>query len=51
VDDHRGGGLEVAAFGPVEGHEEPQPSLEPDTIDNLAHPTTCNLVIMVRGNY
>jgi hypothetical protein len=50
VDGHRGG-LEEAAFGPVEGHEEPQPSLEPDTIDNLAHPTTCILVVMVRGNY
>jgi hypothetical protein len=25
--------------------------LEPDTIDNLAQPTICNLVIMVGGSY
>jgi hypothetical protein len=25
--------------------------LEPDTIDNLAHPTTCIIVVMVEGNY
>jgi hypothetical protein len=28
-----------------------QQSLEPDTIDNLAHPTTCILVVVVEGNY
>jgi hypothetical protein len=25
--------------------------LEPDTIDNFAQPTTCNLVVMVRESY
>jgi hypothetical protein len=39
VDEHRGG-LEVAASRPIEGHEEPLPSLELDKIDNLSQPTT-----------
>jgi hypothetical protein len=25
--------------------------LEPDNIDNLAHPTTCNLIVLVGGGY
>jgi hypothetical protein len=36
---------------PVKGYEQPLPSLEPDTIDNLAQPTTCSLVVMVRESY
>jgi hypothetical protein len=27
------------------------PSLEPDTIDTLAHPTPCNLIITISGGY
>jgi hypothetical protein len=27
------------------------PSLEPDTIDTLAHPTPCNLIITISGDY
>jgi hypothetical protein len=30
---------------------QPQPSLEPDTIDNLAYQTTWNLTLFVRGGY
>jgi hypothetical protein len=43
--------LQVAASGLVEGHEQPLPSLESDTIDNLAQPIACILVVMVRGSY
>jgi hypothetical protein len=28
-----------------------RPSLEPDTIDTLAHPTPCNLIITISGDY
>jgi hypothetical protein len=45
------GGLQVAASGPVEGHEQPVLSFKPDTIDNLAQPTACNLVVMIGGSY
>jgi hypothetical protein len=34
------GELQVPASGVIEGHEQPLPSIEPDTIDNLAQPTT-----------
>jgi hypothetical protein len=27
------------------------PSLEPDMIDTLAHPTPCNLIITISGGY
>jgi hypothetical protein len=27
------------------------PSLEPDTIDTLAHPTPCSLIITISGDY
>jgi hypothetical protein len=27
------------------------PSLEPDMIDTLAHPTPCNLIITISGDY
>jgi hypothetical protein len=27
------------------------PSLESDTIDTLAHPTPCNLIITISGDY
>jgi hypothetical protein len=29
----------------------PGPSLEPDMIDTLAHPTPCNLIITISGDY
>jgi hypothetical protein len=35
--------------GPVEGHEQPLPSIELDTIDNLAQPTVCDLILLVGG--
>jgi hypothetical protein len=35
------GKLQVATSRPVEGHEQPLPSLELDMIDNLAQPTAC----------
>jgi hypothetical protein len=35
--------------GPVEGHKQPLPSFEPGTIDNLAQPITCNLILLIRG--
>jgi hypothetical protein len=50
VDDHWGE-LQVLASGPVEDHEQSLPSIEPDTIDNLAHPTACNLILLVRGSF
>jgi hypothetical protein len=28
-----------------------EPSLEPDTIDTLAHPTPCSLIINISGDY
>jgi hypothetical protein len=40
------GELQVAASGPIEGHEQSLHSLEPDKIDNLAQPTSYNLVVM-----
>jgi hypothetical protein len=36
---------------PVEGHEQPMNSFEPDTIDNLAQPTTSILVVIIRGRF
>jgi hypothetical protein len=32
-------------------HEPTQHSLEPDMIDNLAHLTTCSIVVVIRRNY
>jgi hypothetical protein len=46
VDDNRGE-LDVAKSRPIEGHEQPIPSLEPDMIDNLVQPTAYNLFVMV----
>jgi hypothetical protein len=43
--------LEVATFGPVGIEEPPRPSLELNTIDTLAHPTTCNLIVLIGGGY
>jgi hypothetical protein len=35
----------------VEGHEQPLPSIEPDMIDNLAEPKTCNVILLVGGSF
>jgi hypothetical protein len=43
VDDHRRE-LQVEAFPPLY-------SLEPNTIDNLAQPIACNLVVMIGGSF
>jgi hypothetical protein len=37
--------------GPVEGHEQSLPLLEPDMIYNLAQLTACTLVVTVGGSY
>jgi hypothetical protein len=42
---------QVPASRLIEGHEQPLPSIEPDTIDNLAQPTTCNLILLIRGSF
>jgi hypothetical protein len=51
VDDNRGGGHQAPAFGLVEGHEQPIPSIEPGIIDNLAQPIACSLILMVGGSF
>jgi hypothetical protein len=38
---------QTPAYGLIEGHEQPLTSIEPNTIDNLAKPTTCNLILLV----
>jgi hypothetical protein len=35
----------------VERHEQPLPSIEPDMIDNLAEPKTCNIILLVGGSF
>jgi hypothetical protein len=35
----------------VEGHEQPLSSIKLDMIDNLAQPTTCNLILLVGGSF
>jgi hypothetical protein len=45
------GGHQVPASGLIECHEQSLPSIEPDTIDNLAQPTTCNLILLVGGSF
>jgi hypothetical protein len=37
--------------GDPQGHEQTLPSIKPDTIDNLAQPTTCSLILLVRGKF
>jgi hypothetical protein len=41
----------VPASGLIEGYEQPLPSIERDTIDNLAQPTACNLIFFVGGSF
>jgi hypothetical protein len=40
----------VDVTGLVEGHEQLLPSIELDTIDNLAQPITCNLILLLGGS-
>jgi hypothetical protein len=42
---------QVPASGLIEGHEQPMPSIELDTIDNLAEPTSCNFIFLVGGSF
>jgi hypothetical protein len=35
----------------VERHEQPLPSIEPDMIDNLAEPKTCNIILLVGESF
>jgi hypothetical protein len=41
----------VPVSRPVEGHEKPLPSFEPNMIDNLAQSTTCSLFVMIEGSF
>jgi hypothetical protein len=45
------GEIHVPASGLVEAHEQPLSSFEADTIDNLAQPTTCSLILLIRGSF
>jgi hypothetical protein len=40
---------QIPASGLLEGHEQSLPSIEPDTIDNLAQPIACDLILFVEG--
>jgi hypothetical protein len=42
---------QAPASGLIEGHEQPLPSIEPDTIDNLAQPIACILILLVGGSF
>jgi hypothetical protein len=42
---------QVPASRLIEDHEQPLPSIEPDMTNNLAQPTTCNLILLVRGSF
>jgi hypothetical protein len=35
----------------IEDHEQPLSSMEPDTIDNLTQPTTCNPILLIGGSF
>jgi hypothetical protein len=56
LDSTAGGGrpqgeLQVPVSGHVKGHEQLLPSIEPDTIDNLAQPSIYNLILFVGGSF
>jgi hypothetical protein len=40
------GDLQVPTSGLIEGHDQPLSSIEPGTIDNLAQPTACSLILL-----
>jgi hypothetical protein len=48
--DDQGGALGTRVWT-RRGHEQPLPSIEPDTIDNLAQPTTCSLILLAGGSF
>jgi hypothetical protein len=55
-DEERRSSLASTTAGGGRPHEDLQapasrPSIEPDKIDNLAQPTTCNLMLLVRGGF
>jgi hypothetical protein len=41
---------QVPASGLIKGHEQPLLSIAPDTIDNVAQPTACSLILLVGGS-
>jgi hypothetical protein len=43
--------LSVLVSGPVDGHERPLPSIELDTINNLAQLIACNLILLVEESF
>jgi hypothetical protein len=43
--------LQAPVSGLIEGHEQPLPSIESDTIYNLTQPITCSLILLVRGYF
>jgi hypothetical protein len=43
--------IQVPASRPVEGHEQPLPSFELDTVDNLAQPIEYILILFVGGSF
>jgi hypothetical protein len=45
------GGHQAPASGLIEGHKQPMPSIELDTIDNLAQPIAYNLILLVGGSF
>jgi hypothetical protein len=42
---------QASTSGLVEIHEQHMSLIESDTIDNLAQPTTCSLILLVRGSF
>jgi hypothetical protein len=55
-DEERRSSLASTAAGGGRPHEDLQapvsgPSIEPDMIDNLARPTACSLMLLVRGSF
>jgi hypothetical protein len=42
---------QTPASGLIEGHEQPLPSIELNTIDNLTQTTTCSLILLVGGSF
>jgi hypothetical protein len=42
---------QAPASGLIEGHKQPLPSIELGRIDKLAQPTTCGLILLVRGSF
>jgi hypothetical protein len=43
--------LQAPVSGLIEGHKQPLPSIESNTIYNLTQPITCSRILLVRGNF